>query len=116
MRMLDHDPIDSYLSRCLKNWTRQVPLPLNGKQALYYRIKHVVPEISLHIRLLQLSFWFLRNIILIPLDILLTPMVYSKEDETHSMHYGSRLDFSSALRVITNDTLSHGIEIFTYIV
>jgi hypothetical protein len=115
MKMLDYDPIDKYLSRCLKNWTRQVPLPVNGKENLYFRIGHYVPETPFHIQLLQISLWIIRTIIIIPLDYLLTPLDYSTESDLHSGLYRSRLDLPLAVRAMTNDTLSHGMEIFTYI-
>lgn len=115
MKILDYDPIDIYLSQSLKNWSRQVPLPPNGKERLYFQIGHHVPETPLHVRLLQIALWLIYHLILIPVDFLLSPAVYSVENNIHAGHYHSRLDLSLAVRAMTNDTLSHGIEIFTYI-
>jgi hypothetical protein len=115
MKMLEYDPVDKYLRNCLKNWSRQVPLPAHGKEKLFLQVGHHVPETPLHVRVLQTVLWLIYHLILIPVDYLLTPVVYSVEDDVHADLYHSRLDLSLAVRSMTNDTLSHGIEIFTYI-
>jgi hypothetical protein len=115
MKMLDYDPMDKYLSRSLKNWTRQVPLPIGSREKLYSRIKHQVPTIPIHHRLLRLIPWVIRNLILVPLDFLFSPIVYYREDELQSARYYSHLDLSLAVRPMADNTLLHNIEIFTYI-
>lgn len=115
MKTLDYDPIDKYLSRCLKNWSRQIPLPRDGKEKLFSQIGHAVPEMPLYLRVLQTISWLLRNVILVPLDFLISPMVYSTSDGSASMRYHERLDLSLAVRSVTIHTLSHGFEIFTYV-
>ncbi len=115
MKMLEYDPADAYLHRILKNWSRQIPLPLDGKEHLYYQVGRYVPEIPFHVRLLQTFLWLLHSFVLVPIDYLLTPLDYAVEDEIHVGLYRSRLDLSLAVRAMTNNTISHGVEIFTYI-
>jgi hypothetical protein len=115
MKMLEYDPIDQYLSQLLKNWSRQVPPPRDGKEKLLFQVGHDVPPLPIYLRLLRMSLWVFTFFILIPLDFLLSSLDYTVEDEIQIGLYRSRLDLSLAVRAMTNDTLSHGVEIFTYI-
>jgi hypothetical protein len=115
MKMYEYDPADADLNRLLTNWSRQVPVPLDGKERLYYQVGHYVPQLPFSVRLLRTCLWLFHTFVVIPIDYLLTPLDYAVEDEIHMGLYHSRLDLSLAVRAMTNNTISHGVEIFTYI-
>jgi hypothetical protein len=115
MKMLDYDPIDRHISQVLKNWSHQVPLPLDGKERLYYQVGHHVPELPVHLQLLRTVLWLCNVCVVVPMSYLLTSIDYAVEDEVYIGLYRSRLDLSLAVRAMTNNTISHGVEIFTFV-
>ncbi len=116
MRMLEYDPFDKYICCWLKNWVRQSPLPSGGKERLLSELRQPAQTTTtLIVRLLQATLWLIHYLVLVPLDYLLSLLAYSAENDVQLDLYHSRLDLSLAVRAMTNNTISHGMEIFTYI-
>ena len=111
-----HDAFDNYSSRLLKHWVLAFPLPVNGRALLFVQIAQEAKDPILWLNVvLAILRWFLRNLILEPIDIALQPVLYSADVGLNPTYVIHRNSASMHLRM-TDQTISSGLMLINFVV
>jgi len=109
-----HDAFDNYISRLFSNWVFAFPLPKNGRVLLFEQITNKRDNPFLWLNLaLSIIRWSFRNLILEPIDIAFQPVLYFSDVDMYYTLLHDRRISPLSLRLMTDQTLSIGMELFS---